>query len=74
MLWWGNPEDIQSVVAAGRTVDVVLLADCVYYRDALKDLVKTIVDLASSDHTEVLLRKGGREFFRNIPVVFRPGL
>jgi hypothetical protein len=61
VLRWGNSEDIERVVGeGGRPVELVLAADCVYYADALQDLATTIARLATSPHTEVLFRKGGR--------------
>jgi hypothetical protein len=58
VLRWGSAEDIQSVLAVGA-VDLVLVADCVYYRDSLKDLVQTLLALAPTQHTQILLRDVG---------------
>jgi Lysine methyltransferase len=58
VLRWGNVDDIQSAVGVGP-VDLVLVADCVYYRDSLNDLVQTLLELAPNPHTEILLREVG---------------
>jgi hypothetical protein len=38
---------------------MILVADCVYYRESLQDLVDTLEQLATSPRTQVLLRNGG---------------
>jgi len=53
VLKWGDKPAIKTILKE-RRFDVILVADCVYYKECLVDLVNTMVEL-SDQNTQVLL-------------------
>ena len=53
-LQWGNNTHIENVMNMVTRVDLVLVSDCVFYKESLDDLVETL-QLLSDKQTRILL-------------------